>query len=93
VQSGHAAIDFQHDFPVEAKEWQTKSNYLAFLTVADESQLIKLITKAILSGIKHTVFREPDIGNQITAVAFEPSELARKLTSSCALLGTDLINN
>ena len=93
VQSGHAAIDFQHEHPELAKEWQTKSNYLAFLTVADEEQLIKLISKAILTGIKHTVFREPDIDNQITAVAFEPSEASRKLTSSCPLLGKELINN
>lgn len=90
MQSAHAAIDFQHDFPVEAKQWQTTSNYLAVLTVEDEAQLIKLITKAILLGIKHTVFREPDIDNQITAVAFEPSEQARKLTSSCPLLGKEL---
>jgi hypothetical protein len=75
-----------------AKEWQTKSNYLAFLTVADEEQLIKLISKAILTGIKHTIFREPDIDNQITAVAFEPSEASRKLTSSCPLLGKEVIN-
>lgn len=92
VQSGHAAIDFQHQYPVEAKEWQTQSNYLAFLTVADEAELIKLISRAILSGIKHTVFREPDIDNQITAVAFEPCELSRKLTSSCPLLGKELIS-
>jgi len=51
-----------------------------------------LITKAILTGIKHTVFREPDIDNQITAVAFEPSEASKKLTSSCPLLGKELIN-
>lgn len=89
VQSAHAAIDFQHDYPEIAKEWQTKSNYLVFLTVANEEQLIKLITKAILSGIKHTVFREPDLNNQITAVAFEPSEASRKLTSSCPLLGKE----
>lgn len=90
VQSGHAAIDFQHEHAVEAKEWQTKSNYLAFLTVADEQELIKLATKAILMGIKHTVFREPDINNEITAIAFEPSDAARKLTSSCALLGKEV---
>ena len=89
LQSGHAAIDFQHDYPEIAKEWQTKSNYLVFLTVADEEELIKLITKAILSGIKHTVFREPDLNNQITAVAFEPTEASRKLTSSCPLLGKE----
>lgn len=91
VQSGHAAIDFQHEHSVEAREWQKQSNYLAFLTVANEEQLIKLISKAILMGIKHTVFREPDIGNQITAVAFEPTDAAKKLTSSCPLLGKELM--
>jgi len=75
---------------LEAKEWHKQSNYLVFLTVADEEQLIKLISKAILMGIKHTVFREPDLDDQITAVAFEPSEQARKLTSSCPLLGKEV---
>jgi len=92
VQSAHAAIDFQHEHPVEAKEWQTKSNYLALLTVANEAELIKLISKALLSGIKYTIFREPDIQNQITAVAFEPSEMAKRLTSSCPLLGKEVCN-
>ena len=89
VQSGHAAIDFQHEHVVEAKEWQTKSNYLAFLTVANEQELINLASKAILMGIKHTVFREPDIDNEITAIAFEATDAARKLTSSCPLLGKE----
>lgn len=93
IQSGHAAIDFQHQHPVEAKEWQTTSNYLAFLTVSNEAELIKLITKAILMGIKHTIFREPDINNEITAVAFEPCDVSRKITSSCPLFGKELIYN
>jgi hypothetical protein len=90
VQSAHAAIDFQHDHPEVASQWQTKSNYLALLTVADEEALIKLITKAIFTGIKHTIFREPDLGNEITAVAFEPTDAAKKLTSSCPLLGKEV---
>ena len=90
VQSAHAAIDFQHDHPEVASQWQTKSNYLALLTVADEEALIKLITKAILMGIKHTIFREPDLGNVITAVAFEPTDAAKKLTSSCPLMGKEV---
>jgi hypothetical protein len=73
-------------------EWQKKSNYLAFLTVSDEQALINLISKAILTGIKHTIFREPDIDNQITAVAFEPSDAAKRLTSSCPLLGKEIQN-
>ena len=90
VQSAHAAIDFQHEHPQEASQWQTKSNYLALLTVADEEALIKLISKALVSGIKYTLFREPDLNNEITAVAFEPSDRARKLTSSCPLLGKEI---
>jgi len=90
LQSGHALADFIYQHPLEASVWHKQSNYLVFLTVADEEQLIKLISKAILMGIKHTVFREPDLDNQITAVAFEPSEQARKLTSSCPLLGKEV---
>ena len=90
VQACHAAIDFQHEHPEDSRVWQTKSNYLALLTVADEDALIKLITKAILLGIKHTIFREPDLGNVITAVAFEPTDAARKLTSSCPLMGKEV---
>ena len=92
VQSAHAVIDFQHEYPVESREWQTTSNYLALLTVADEYQLDKLIQKAELLGIKHTIFREPDLGNEMTAVAFEPSDKSRKLTSACPLLGKEVIH-
>ena len=92
MQSAHAAIDFQHEYPVESKEWQSKSNYLALLTVSDELELNKLIEKAKIRNIKFTVFREPDIQNQITAIAFEPSDNSRKLTSSCRLLGKEVVN-
>jgi hypothetical protein len=44
-----------------------------------------------MSGIKFTLFREPDLNNEITAVAFEPSDSSRKLTSSCPLLGKEVI--
>ena len=90
VQAGHAAVDFQHQHPSDAKTWHKNSNYLVFLTVANEKELISLISKAILKGIKHTIFREPDLNNQITGVAFEPTELSRKLTSSLPLLGKEV---
>ena len=90
LQSGHAAIDFQYQYPNIGSEWQNKSNYLVFLTVANEQELYKLIDKADSKGINYTVFREPDIHNQITAVAFEPSDASRKLTSSCPLLGKEV---
>lgn len=92
VQAGHAAIQFQHEHPELAKLWYTQSNYLAFLSVDDEEQLEKLIRKAKAKGITHSIFREPDLGNQITAVTFEASDDARRLTSSCPKMGKELIN-
>lgn len=93
VQSAHAAIDFQHAHPIEATEWQSKSNYLALLTVANEEDLVRLSEKADSRGIKYTIFREPDINNEITAIAFEPSDSSRRLTSSFPLLGREINNN
>ena len=92
VQSGHALTQFQHEHQAEAKAWYTQSNYLAFLSVDDEEQLEKLIRKGKAKGITHSIFREPDLGNQITAVTFEASDDARRLTSSCPKMGKELIN-
>lgn len=91
TQGCHAAIDFQHQHPIESKIWHNNSNYLILLTVANEQKLYELISKAILRGIKHTIFREPDLNNEITAVAFDATEDARKLTSSCPLLGKEVV--
>ena len=90
VQSAHAAIDFQHQYYDDAINWHKTSNYLAILTVSDENALIDLIVKASLRGIKYTVFREPDLNNQITAVALEPSLKSKKLTSSLPLFGKEV---
>ena len=90
VQSGHALVQFQHEHPIKSKDWYHNSNYLAFLTVKDEEELEKLIRKAEAKEIKHSIFREPDIGNEITAVAFEASDDARRITSACPKMGKEL---
>lgn len=85
VQSSHAGIDFQHQHPEIAKQWNKESNYLIILSVANEEQLFLYLEKFNFHNIKTTVFREPDIGNEITAIAVEPSEKTRKLTSKLPL--------
>jgi len=85
LQSAHAAVDFQHQHPDISKKWNTQSNYLIILSVENEEQLLLYLEKIRYRGIKHTVFREPDIGNQITAIAIEPGENSRKLTSKLPL--------
>lgn len=86
VQSGHAVIQFQYDYPKIARDWYINSNYLIYLSVENEHELISFIEKAQLKNIKVSVFREPDIGNQITAIALEPSICSKKLTSGLPLM-------
>lgn len=81
----HALRQFIKDHPEIDKEWFEKSNYLGFLSVADEHELIKLIESALAKGIKFSIFREPDIGNQITAIAIEPGAKSKKLCSNLQL--------
>lgn len=85
VQAIHAAIQFQHEHPEYAKNWFEKSNYLGFLSVMSEKDLLDLIDKASGKEIKFSVFREPDINNQITAIALEPGSKSKKLCSNLKL--------
>ena len=41
--------------------------------------------KAKAKGIQTSVFQEPDIGNEITAIALEPSDTTRRLVSNLPL--------
>lgn len=89
VQSIHAGIQFVFEHPEFAQIWYQKSNYLGFLSVANEEELKLLIEKASEKGIKFSVFREPDIDNQITAIALEPSSASKKLCSRLRLAMKD----
>jgi peptidyl-tRNA hydrolase len=86
IQSGHAAIQFQYDYPDIAKEWYDNSNYLIYLSVENENELKRLIHRLEKSNIKYSVFRESDIDNQITAIAIEPSDKTRRLVSNLPLM-------
>lgn len=93
VQSAHAAINFTFEHPSRAGPWFRDSNYLVLLEVKNERQLKQLIQRCEELQLYYTVFREPDIGNQITAVAIEPSDITRKLVSKIPLLFKSKIDN
>lgn len=90
VQSTHAAIDFIFKHPNKASPWHKQSNYLVCLAVKTEQDLINLIKRSQLQGVDYTVFREPDIGNVITAICLEPCDATRKLTSNIPLMFKNL---
>lgn len=86
IQAAHAAIEFQHEHLEIAKEWNTNSKYLVFLSVENEEALQRLLTKIQIREIKHSTFFEPDIGNQLTAVCLEPGQVSGKLVSNLPLM-------
>ena len=85
VQSVHAAIQFVFEHQDLCKNWFNISNYLGLLSVDNEAELVSLTEKAAQLDIKFSIFREPDIDNQITAVALEPGSLSKKLCSNLPL--------
>lgn len=85
VQAIHAAIQFTFEHPEYSKAWFDQSNYLGFLSVANESKLVELIDQATQEDIRCSVFKEPDIDDQITAIALAPGPRTKKLCSKLSL--------
>ncbi len=85
MQSIHAAIQFAMEHPDTNKEWFEKSNYLGFLSVSNEVELLCLAERAAMLGIEYSVFREPDVDNQVTAIAIAPGNKSKKLCSNLKL--------
>jgi hypothetical protein len=61
-----------------------------FLSVENEQKLLHYLEKIKFYELKYSMFFEPDIGNQLTAIAIEPSEQTQKLTSNLPLALKDL---
>jgi hypothetical protein len=83
--ASHAAIQFVFDHPEIAKLW-IKDPYLAQLSCADEDELKNIIEKLQKNHINYSIFREPDLDNQITAIAVEPSDKSRRILSCYPLM-------
>lgn len=85
VQPAHALAEFQAKHPRIFRNWQTNHKNLAILAVRNEKELLAIIEKAGELRIKHAPFKEPDIGNETTAVALEPCESTYRLVSQLPL--------
>ena len=86
----HALRQFTAEHPDLDKIWFEQSNYLGLLSVPDEKELNALIERATAHDIRLSIFREPDIDNEITAIALAPGPKSKKLCSGfpLALRGT-----
>lgn len=66
VQAGHALAQYCIDYPEHQTEWN--NNYLIYLVAENEQQLEELLYKLSLKDLEVSIFREPDLDNQITAI-------------------------
>jgi len=76
AQCAHAIVEFSIQHPQIFKEWHDTSNYICCL-IADD--LPDLLQRCRDLNMEFTPFYEPDLNNQLTAIAIEPSQLAKSL--------------
>jgi hypothetical protein len=67
------------------EDWMSISDYIVILNIENEDKLLGLIEQAMQQDIPTSIFREPDIDNQITAIALSPGSPSKKLCSSLPL--------
>ncbi len=72
-QAAHGALDFAVTHPDLTRDWHATSNTLVILAAPDELALGWLCSDAEAAGLRHVRFYEPDLGDALTAAAFEPA--------------------
>lgn len=85
AQALHAFREFIEEYPSLDQEWYKTSNYIAILSAPDEGELERLSLRLTKKGIKHSLFREPDFDNELTAIAIEPGRDSKRACSSYPL--------
>lgn len=81
AQSVHAAHEFEDRFPEDYRVWREASNTLVLLSTEDGDSLHSLLEQALEHGIPVAPFYEPDLDDELTAIAIGPQgkRLCRKL--------------
>ena len=85
AQSIHAATEFAHKHPNLFNDWMTHSQYVVSLSVDDEQKLKGLLEKLEWFGANVVTFREPDMENQLTSIAYYGTPEMMKITKHLKL--------
>jgi peptidyl-tRNA hydrolase len=73
AQAVHVAIEFVNSHPSLTKEWYLESNYVCILEIENENELLLLVNELERKNIPCSIFTEPDLNCEWTAVAIHPS--------------------
>jgi peptidyl-tRNA hydrolase len=79
AQSCHASIQWVMDNVEESRIWHDTSDYIVVLSIDNEEKLKELMAEAERKNIKFSSYREPDLDDQYTAVAFGTGKKAKSL--------------
>ena len=85
VQPAHALAEFATVYPKIFGHWHKNHKNLVILAAENESALIDLFKRSRELDIRSVMFREPDLNDEVTAIALEPGDKTYKLTSTLPL--------
>lgn len=86
TQAAHAVADLAVIHPQQVAEWHSNSNTIVILTVKDEFALQRFWYDKIMYQPVATTFYEPDIDDELTAIAVLPTDGAAVLMSALSRL-------
>ena len=81
----HAQRLFAEEHSEIESEWYRESNTVVCLQVDGVEDIMRLSADAVIAGIAHSVFREPDLSDEPTAVALAPGDESKRLCSQLRL--------
>lgn len=87
AQIAHATAEFILSRTATAQHWTKTSNSLIVLEARNAEHLSELLEQAKTNNITAIEFREPDMGDEITAIAFAPSSETRDLLADLPCAG------
>ena len=87
AQAVHAGFSFAQKYLDITSVWMIESQYLVIVQLDSSEELQALHEKAQAEGVASVVWREPDLNNEITAIALEPSAMSRVLYANLPLAG------
>jgi peptidyl-tRNA hydrolase len=91
AQAVHAAFQFSREHPSLTEPWMQDSQYLVIVTVPSIEDLWDKRLLANERGIQSSIWHEPDMGNQATALVLAPCDGARRMCANLPLFGRDLM--
>lgn len=91
AQVAHAAFQFAYEHRPLAAQWLQESNFLIILSEENEERLIAFGKWIEQNNIPVTWFTEPDINDQVTAIALAPSPRTVELCKTLPLAMRELM--